>query len=315
MSKTNILTKTAYRVEMDRHYVFDRNLIWVPTLGTAWKPKRTARRMVVMPLQVTKIFNLCWWAWYGWPNIVHIVLGSSTGCACCEGISLFMFQISVDESGKKAIRKSSVCGFDLNIKWASRAMHVVMNFDWRERLLLIGEANRALELHVTFMNTRRYWHGTSRFWPHAEWALQNFPLRTPKIVYKCVLCSGPKAPWGKRQILLLSFLMYVACCWRKKRFSRRRSSIDPYCSIASSIQQKEALCWWKKAGSRWLMSLLTPIRQSLLNRTGFWISEPRTASYSVDTVILPNWGMEQTLRDCRISCLWRKQPVFRRWIY
>ena len=232
-------------------------------------------------------------------NIVHIVLARLPDApAGTKGISLFIVpKHNVDGSGEKADRNQVSCGSIEHKMGIHGNATCVMNFDGAKGFL-IGEPNRGLNCMFTFMNTARL--GTAlQGLAHAEWALQN-SVAYAKDRLQMRSLSGPKAP-EKAADPIIVHPDVRRMLLTQKAFAEGGRALIHYCSMLVDIMKKGTAD--EKAEADELMSLLTPIAKAFLTETGF-----ESANHGLQVFgghgFIAEWGMEQNVRDCRISMLY-----------
>ncbi|RFA29196.1 acyl-CoA dehydrogenase [Alkalilimnicola ehrlichii] len=233
-------------------------------------------------------------------NIVHIVLARLPDApAGTKGISLFIVpKFLPDANGEVGERNALTCGALEEKMGIHGNATCVMNFDGATGFL-IGPPNKGLNCMFTFMNSARI--GTAlQGLAHAEVALQG-AVRYARERLQMRSLSGPKAPDKpadpiivhpdvRRQLLTI------------KSFSEGGRALLHYCSklidIVHSSDDAEL-----KGNAEQQLALLTPIAKGFLTEAGF------EASYHGMQVFgghgfITEWGMEQNMRDARISTLY-----------
>ena len=232
-------------------------------------------------------------------NIVHIVLARLPDApAGTKGISLFIVpKNNVDASGEVADRNQVSCGSIEHKMGIHGNATCVMNFDGAKGYL-IGEANRGLNCMFTFMNTARL--GTAmQGLAHAEWALQN-SVAYAKDRLQMRALSGPKAP-EKAADPIIVHPDVRRMLLTQKAFAEGGRALIHYCSMLVDTTKKGSA--EEKAEADELMSLLTPIAKAFLTETGFEAANQGLQVFGGHGFIA-EWGMEQNVRDCRISMLY-----------
>ncbi len=233
-------------------------------------------------------------------NIVHIVLARLPDApAGTKGISLFIVpKFLPNADGEVGERNSLTCGA-LEQKMGIHANATcVMNFDGATGFL-IGPPNKGLNCMFTFMNTARI--GTAaQGVAHAEVALQG-AVRYARERLQMRSLSGPKAPDKPADPIIVHpdvrrMLLTI------KSFAEGGRAMLYYCSKLVDIvhhSSDEA----ERAVAEQQLALLTPIAKGFLTEAGF------EAAYHGMQVFgghgfIREWGMEQNLRDARISTLY-----------
>lgn len=232
-------------------------------------------------------------------NIVHIVLARLPDApAGTKGISLFIVpKHNVDGSGEIADRNQVSCGSIEHKMGIHGNATCVMNFDGAKGFL-IGEANRGLNCMFTFMNAARL--GTAlQGLAHAEWALQN-SVAYAKDRLQMRALSGPKAP-EKAADPIIVHPDVRRMLLTQKAFAEGGRALIHYCSMLVDTMKRGSE--EEKAEADELMSLLTPIAKAFLTETGFEAANQGLQVFGGHGFIA-EWGMEQNVRDCRISMLY-----------
>lgn len=232
-------------------------------------------------------------------NIVHIVLARLPDApAGTKGISLFIVpKHNVDDAGEVADRNQVSCGSIEHKMGIHGNATCVMNFDGAKGYL-IGEANRGLNCMFTFMNTARI--GTAmQGLAHAEWALQN-SVAYAKDRLQMRALSGPKAP-EKAADPIIVHPDVRRMLLTQKAFAEGGRALIHYCSMLVDTMKKGTAD--EKTEADELMSLLTPIAKAFLTETGFESANQGLQVFGGHGFIA-EWGMEQNVRDCRISMLY-----------
>ncbi|MBJ7537445.1 acyl-CoA dehydrogenase C-terminal domain-containing protein [Marinomonas transparens] len=232
-------------------------------------------------------------------NIVHIVLARLPDApAGTKGISLFIIpKFNVNDTGEIADRNQVSCGSIEHKMGIHGNATCVMNFDGAKGFL-IGPPNRGLNCMFTFMNTARI--GTAmQGLAHAEWALQN-SVAYAKDRLQMRSLSGPKAP-EKAADPIIVHPDVRRMLLTQKAFAEGGRALIHYCSMLVDTTKKGTKEEKEEADE--LMSLLTPIAKAFLTETGFEAANQGLQVFGGHGFIA-EWGMEQNVRDCRISMLY-----------
>jgi len=232
-------------------------------------------------------------------NIVHIVLARIAGAPeGTKGISLFIVpKFNVDAQGEIADRNGVSCGSIEHKMGIHGNATCVMNFDGAKGYL-IGPANKGLNCMFTFMNTARL--GTAiQGLVHAEWALQN-SVAYAKDRLQMRSLSGAKSP-EKSADAIIVHPDVRRMLLTQKAFAEGGRALVHYCSKLVDITKKGSAD--EKAEADELMSLLTPIAKAFLTETGFESANQGVQVFGGHGYIA-EWGMEQNVRDARISMLY-----------
>ncbi len=233
-------------------------------------------------------------------NIVHIVLARLPDApAGTKGISLFIVpKFLPDTSGEAGERNALVCGALEHKMGIHGNATCVMNFDGATGFL-IGPPNRGLNCMFTFMNVARI--GTAmQGLAHAERAFQGAMSYARERLQMRSL-SGPKNPEKPADPIIVHpdvrrMLLTI------KAFTEGGRALMYFCSKQSDIASRSNDDAQRKEAES-LLSLLTPIAKGFLTETGFEAAYHGMQVYGGHGYIA-EWGMEQNLRDARISTLY-----------
>lgn len=232
-------------------------------------------------------------------NIVHIVLARLPDAPeGTKGISLFIVpKFNVTETGEVGERNAVSCGSIEHKMGIHGNATCVMNFDGAKGFL-IGPANKGLNCMFTFMNTARL--GTAlQGLAHAEWAYQN-SLAYAKDRLQMRSLTGPKAP-EKAADPIIVHPDVRRMLLTQKAFSEGGRALIHYCSML--VDTVKAGSDSEKEDAEKLLSLLTPIAKAFLTETGFEAANQGLQVFGGHGYIA-DWGMEQNVRDSRISMLY-----------
>lgn len=228
-------------------------------------------------------------------NIVHVVLARLPDApAGNSGISLFLVpKFLPNENGDVGERNAVNCGSLENKMGIHANPTCVMNFDGAKGFL-IGEINNGLKCMFTFMNSARLDTSTQGL-THAELALQGaLSYAIEREAGRSL--SGPKSPDRpadqlivhpdvRRMILTL------------KAFSEGSRAFLYYLAQVSDLEKDGDELSAK------LMGLLTPISKGFLTECGLEAANIGVQVFGGHGYIR-EWGMEQNVRDARISTLY-----------
>ena len=233
-------------------------------------------------------------------NIVHIVLARLPDApAGTKGISLFIVPKFIpNAAGEVGERNTLACGSLEHKMGIHGNATCVMNFD-AAKGYLIGPPHRGLSCMFTFMNSARI--GTAiQGLAHTEIAYQK-SLAYAKERLQSRALSGAKNPDGPadpiiyhpdvRRMLLT-----------QKAFAEGGRMLIYYTSQLVDVEHlsnDEAL----KQESADLLALLTPVAKAFLTEVGFESANLGLQCFGGHGYIR-EWGVEQNVRDCRISMLY-----------
>lgn len=233
-------------------------------------------------------------------NIVHIVLARLPDApAGTRGISLFIvpkFLPKVD--GDVGVRNSVSCGSIEHKMGIHGNATCVLNFDSAEGFL-IGPPNRGLNCMFTFMNTARI--GTAmQGLAHAELAFQG-SLAYAKDRLQMRSLSGPAEP-DKPADPIIVHPDVRRMLLTQKAFAEGNRMFLYHCAklVDISLQGGSDA---EKAVAEQELALLTPIAKAFMTETGFEAANLGVQVFGGHGYIR-EWGMEQNVRDARISTLY-----------
>ena len=233
-------------------------------------------------------------------NIVHIVLARLPDAPeGTKGISLFIVpKFLPDASGEVGERNGVSCG-SLEHKMGIHGNSTcVMNFD-NATGFLIGPPNKGLNCMFTFMNTARL--GTAlQGLAHAEVAFQGgISYARERLQMRSL--TGPKAP-EKAADPIIVHPDVRRMLLTTKAFSEGNRALLYYAAKQVDIVQRstdeEA-----RVQADTLLAFLTPIAKAFMTETGFEAANHGVQIYGGHGYI-SEWGMEQNVRDSRISMLY-----------
>ena len=233
-------------------------------------------------------------------NIVHIVLARLPDAPeGTRGISLFIVpKFLPDSQGEVGERNAVSCG-SLEHKMGIHANATcVMNFDGATGYL-IGEVNKGLNCMFTFMNVARV--GTAiQGLSHAEVAYQGgLRYATERLAGRSL--SGPKNPNGPADPLIVHAdvrRMVMTC----KAFAESHRMFTHYMGLFTDLMflaNDEA----ERKRADDMLGFLTPIAKGFMTETGYEAANHGVQIYGGHGFIR-EWGMEQNVRDSRISTLY-----------
>ncbi len=233
-------------------------------------------------------------------NIVHIVLARLPGApAGTKGISLFIVpKFLVNDDGSLGDRNTVKCGAIEHKMGIHGNATCVMNFDGAKGFL-IGEPNRGLHCMFTFMNVARL--GTAlQGLAHTEWAFQN-SLVYAKDRLQMRSLSGHKNPLGPADPLIVHPDVRRMLLTQKAVAESGRLFIYYLAQFVDTEHYGQSAEAKQIASQR--LALLTPIAKAFLTEIGFECANHGMQIYGGHGFI-SEWGMEQNVRDCRISMLY-----------
>ncbi len=232
-------------------------------------------------------------------NIVHIVLARLPDAPeGTKGISLFIVpKVNVNEDGSLGERNGVHCASIEHKMGIHGNATAVLNFDGAKGYL-IGPENRGLNCMFTFMNTARV--GTAaQGLAHMEQSFQG-ALAYAKDRLAMRSLTGPKNPDGPADPIIVHPDVRKMLL-TQKAFAEGSRAFLYFLAMQGDVVDKGTEEEAKAADD--LMSLLTPIAKAFMTEVGF-----ECANHGVQIFgghgFIKEWGMEQIVRDCRISMLY-----------
>ncbi|MCL6414933.1 phenylacyl-CoA dehydrogenase [Aestuariirhabdus sp. Z084] len=232
-------------------------------------------------------------------NIVHIVLARLPDApAGTKGISLFIVPKRLPDADGNAGDSNAVACGSLEHKMGIHGNATcVMNFD-EATGYLIGPENKGLNCMFTFMNTARL--GTAlQGLAHSEIAMQG-ALAYARDRLQMRSLTGPKAPEKAADPIIVHpdvrrMLLTIKAFTEGNRamayFAAKQVDVTHY----GSDEEKKA--------ADDMLAFLTPIAKAFVTETGFEAANHGIQVYGGHGFI-SEWGMEQNVRDARISMLY-----------
>lgn len=233
-------------------------------------------------------------------NIVHIVLARLPDAPeGTKGISLFIVPKCLPAAdGAAGERNGVVCGSIEHKMGIHGNATCVLNFD-DAKGFLIGPPNKGLNCMFTFMNAARL--GTAvQGLAHAELGFQK-SLEYARDRLQMRSLSGPKNPQGPADPII------VHPDVRRMLLTQKAFAEGGRMLIYFAAQQVDVAVRAEDEAERKtaedLLSLLTPIAKAFLTEVGFESANLGLQCFGGHGFI-QEWGMEQNVRDCRISMLY-----------
>ncbi len=229
-------------------------------------------------------------------NIIHIVLARLPDApAGTKGISLFI----VPKHRPEAVGDNNgvSCGSIEHKMGIHGNSTCVMNFD-EATGFLIGPPNKGLNCMFTFMNTARIGTGIQGL-AHAEVAYQG-AVRYARDRLQMRSLSGPKNPTGPADPIIVHpdvrrMLLTI------KAFTEGNRAMAYYTAKKADLLHSSDEEVSKQADKE--LGFLTPILKAFVTETGFEAANLGVQCYGGHGFI-SEWGMEQNVRDSRISMLY-----------
>lgn len=233
-------------------------------------------------------------------NIVHIVLARLPDAPeGTKGISLFIVPKHLpDAQGNAADRNGVACGSIEHKMGIHGNATCVINFDGAKGFL-IGPPNRGLNCMFTFMNVARI--GTAiQGLAHAEAGFQG-SLAYAKDRLQMRSLSGDKNPDGPADPIIVHPEVRKMLLTQKAIAEGGRALC--YYTAMMVDSAGHATDEKVRADSDTLLALLTPIAKAFLTELGFEAANHGLQVFGGHGYIA-EWGMEQNVRDSRISMLY-----------
>ncbi|WP_370978481.1 acyl-CoA dehydrogenase C-terminal domain-containing protein [Agaribacterium sp. ZY112] len=232
-------------------------------------------------------------------NIVHIVLARLPDAPeGTKGISLFIVPKYLPEGSEVGARNGVNCGSLEHKMGIHGNATALLNFDEAQGWL-IGPANKGLNCMFTFMNTARV--GTAlQGLAHAELGYQK-SLAYCKERLQGRALSGAKNKEGPADPIIVHSDVRRMLLTQKAFAEGGRMLIYYICKQVDIEQISTDKDEKKKASD--LLALLTPIAKAFLTETGLESANLAMQCFGGHGYIA-EWGMEQNVRDARISTLY-----------
>ena len=233
-------------------------------------------------------------------NIVHIVLARLPDAPKgTKGISLFIVpKFNVNDDGTIGSRNTVSCGSIEHKMGIKASATCVMNFD-NAKGFLIGPANKGLNCMFTFMNSARV-HTALQGVCSSEGAFQGaFAYAKERLAMRSL--SGPKNPEKEADPIIVHPAVRNMLLTQKCFAEGGRALVYWLASQIDLLHHAETEEQRKHSDD--LMSLITPIAKAFLTEMGSEAAKHGVQIYGGHGFI-SEWGMEQIVRDTRISTLY-----------
>ena len=233
-------------------------------------------------------------------NIVHIVLARLPDAPQgTRGISLFIVPKMIpDANGEAGERNGVSCGSIEHKMGIHGNATALLNFDGAKGWL-IGPPNRGLNCMFTFMNAARL--GTAlQGLAHSEFGFQK-SLDYARERLQMRSLSGKKSPDKAADPIIVHPDVRRMLLTQKALSEGGRLFVH---SLAMDVDTTESDASVEAKGvADARLALLTPIAKAFLTETGFESANLGLQIFGGHGFI-QEWGMEQNVRDCRISMLY-----------
>ena len=233
-------------------------------------------------------------------NIVHRVLARLPGApAGIKGISLFVVpKFLVNQDGSVGERNTVSCGSIEEKMGIHGNSTCVINFD-AAKGYLISEPHKGMRAMFTFINESRLGvamhgqaHSSSSFQKALAYAkdreqFQASKRKNPERPADPIICHA-----DVRRMLLT-----------QKAFAEGGRMLNMYCGKQVDIEQSPDFSKEERRQADRLLAILTPIAKGFLSETSL-----EATNYGIQILgghgFIKEWGMEQEVRDARISQLY-----------
>ena len=233
-------------------------------------------------------------------NIIHIVLARLPDApAGTKGISLFIVpKFLVNADGEKGERNTVSCGSLEHKMGIHGNATCVMNFDGATGYL-IGEPNKGLNAMFTFMNTARL--GTAlQGLAHSEIAFQG-GIQYARERLQMRSLTGNKAPEKPADPIIVHPDVRRMLLTMKAFTEGNRAMVYFTAKQVDILKNSQDAEQKKQADA--MLAFLTPIAKAFMTEVGFEAANHGVQIYGGHGFIA-EWGMEQNVRDARISMLY-----------
>ena len=233
-------------------------------------------------------------------NIMHIVLARLPDApAGIKGISLFLVpKILVNKDGSLGERNSVSCGSIEEKMGIHGNSTCVMNFD-DAKGYLISQPHKGMSAMFTFINESRLGvamhgqaHSSVSFQKALAYAKDRTQFKATKRTNADRLADPIICHADVRRMLLT-----------QKAFSEGGRMLNMFCGKQVDIEQSPDFSEQERHQADALLAILTPIAKGFLSETSM-----ETTNYGIQILgghgFIKEWGMEQEVRDARISQLY-----------
>ncbi|MEI2384235.1 acyl-CoA dehydrogenase C-terminal domain-containing protein [Breoghania sp. JC706] len=233
-------------------------------------------------------------------NIIHLVLARIEGApAGTKGISLFVVpKFMIGEDGSLGSRNGVMCG-SLEEKMGIHGNSTcVMNYDGATGWL-VGEENKGLRAMFTMMNEARLGVAVQGL-SQSEVAYQNAVIYAKDRLQGRAL-SGPKAPDKAADPIIVHPDVRRALL-SIRAFNEAARALVLWTSLNGDVSHRSDDEKARQAGDD-MMGLMTPVLKGVLTDKGFDNAVVAQQMFGGHGYIA-EWGMEQFVRDARISMIY-----------
>ncbi len=233
-------------------------------------------------------------------NIVHIVLARLPDAPeGIKGISLFLVpKFSVNDDGSIGDRNAVTCGSIEEKMGIHGNSTCVINFDGAKGYL-ISEPHKGMRAMFTFINESRLgvaMHGQAHsevsFQKALSYAKDRLQFRTKERKDESKAADPIIGHPDVRRMLLT-----------QKAFAEGGRMLNMFCGQLVDIEQSKDFSEAEHERAETLLAVLTPIAKGFLSETSL-----EATNYGIQVLgghgFVKEWGMEQEVRDARISQLY-----------
>jgi hypothetical protein len=216
-----------------------------------------------------------------------------------KGISLFLVpKINVDGDGNLADRNTVTCGSIEEKMGIHGNSTCVMNFDGAKGYL-ISPPNKGMSAMFTFINESRlgvamqgFVHAEISFQKALAYAKERIQMRSPKIKQREKAADPIIVHPDVRRMLMT-----------QKAFAEGGRMLTMYCGMLVDIEQSPDFDAAEHERVEDILAILTPIAKGFLSETSMEATNHGVQIFGGHGYI-KEWGMEQEVRDARISQLY-----------
>jgi len=233
-------------------------------------------------------------------NIVHIVLARLPGAPeGIKGISLFIVpKFNVNDDGSVGDRNAVTCGSIEEKMGIHGNSTCVINFDGAKGYL-ISEPHKGMRAMFTFINESRLgvaMHGQA----HSEVSFQKaLTYAKDRLQFR----TKPRKDESKPADPIIGHPDVRRMLLTQKAFAEGGRMLNMYCGQLVDIEQSEDFSESEREHADTMLAVLTPIAKGFLSETSL-----EATNYGIQVLgghgFVKEWGMEQEVRDARISQLY-----------
>ncbi len=233
-------------------------------------------------------------------NIVHIVLARLPDAPVgIKGISLFLVpKFNVNEDGSLGERNAVSCGSIEEKMGIHGNSTCVMNFDGAKGYL-ISEPHKGMRAMFTFINESRLgvaMHGQA----HSEVSFQKaLSYAKDRVQFRV----KPRVMPEKNADPIICHPDVRRMLLTQKAFAEGGRMLNMFCGQMVDIEQSPDFSKDEHEQAEAMLAVLTPIAKGFLSETSL-----ETTNYGIQVLgghgFITEWGMEQEVRDARISQLY-----------